>query len=371
MRHTPDGTLRRLVDEPFAVPDTETEHAARCERCGRRHEEIARNAAAATALLSRPQPLPDVESAWRRLQASSQAAAAAGSAPHSRLPRRPSRRVVVVPLPSRTVLASAAAVVVLAVGGGVTAALVSSPGASRAPTSPTIDALTDVVGLNGNTNILGGFDQPSGSRSLPFGVLRWSSSGAARSVASISAAQQITGLDVKVPANLPSGVGTPSTILVQPAVTATVQFNAAAGSLAGRTLTVTAGPAVVVEFGSTSTSLDGLPTLTVFVMPRPTVAAKDASASQLEAFVLSQRGVPDGLAQELRLLGGVGTVLPIPQSSGAALSQVDVDGASAVLVTDSSLGASGVLWVDQSNLVHAAVGLLDQHDILSVATQIG
>ncbi len=370
MPHTPDGTLRRLVDEPFAVSDADAEHVARCPRCGRRHEQIARDAAAATALLSRPQPLPDVESAWRRLQASSQAKVSGEVAAGRRLPRRPHWRLVVVPLPSRKALASAAGVVVLAAAGGVAAALVGSPTPSRSPSSPSIEALTDIVGMNGGTGILGGFDQPSGSRRLPFGMLRWSSAGAARPVASIVAAEQATGLEVKVPANLPAGVGSPASILVQPAVTATLQFNSTAGSLAGTSLTVTAGPAIVVEYGISAGSL-GLPTLATFLMPRPAVKGMDASSAQLEAYVLSQRDVPVGLAQELRLLGGLGTVLPVPSSSGASVSQVDVDGSSAVLVTDSSVGASAVLWVDQRNLVHGALGLLDQNDLLDVAGQIG
>ena len=33
MRHPTDGTLRRLVDEPQAVPDADREHVAACPAC--------------------------------------------------------------------------------------------------------------------------------------------------------------------------------------------------------------------------------------------------------------------------------------------------------------------------------------------------
>ena len=42
-----------------------------------------------------------------------------------------------------------------------------------------------------------------------------------------------------------------------------------------------------------------------------------------------------------------------------------------ILVTDSSLGASGVIWEGRDGLVQAAAGLLDSKDILNVASQLG
>ena len=49
MRHVPEGQLRRLVDEPFAVADAVSEHVGHCPRCAMRREQIAEDAAAATA----------------------------------------------------------------------------------------------------------------------------------------------------------------------------------------------------------------------------------------------------------------------------------------------------------------------------------
>ena len=71
MRHIPDGTLRRLVDEPFAVPDGDAAHAVACPRCAKRQAQIAQDAATVTGLLVRPQSVPDLDIAWNRLQAAS------------------------------------------------------------------------------------------------------------------------------------------------------------------------------------------------------------------------------------------------------------------------------------------------------------
>ena len=40
MRHTPEGTLRRLVDDPLGVPDASANHVARCRRCSSRKERV-------------------------------------------------------------------------------------------------------------------------------------------------------------------------------------------------------------------------------------------------------------------------------------------------------------------------------------------
>ena len=54
MRHVPDGVLRRLDDEPLAVPDRVTDHVAACERCSARRAEIARDTERAAALFVGP-----------------------------------------------------------------------------------------------------------------------------------------------------------------------------------------------------------------------------------------------------------------------------------------------------------------------------
>jgi hypothetical protein len=371
MRHVPDGQLRRLVDEPFAVSDTDTGHVASCDRCRRRHHEIKRNAAEAAVMLSRPHSVPDLEAAWRNF---SPTVPAPDRPVHTTV--RAHRRVVTVTLPSPRVMVAAAVLVAAAATAGTLAAVQSpsSPPPQKA-SAADFQAIEDLAGLSGGhgtlggSGILGGFDTASGERQLPFGVLRWSSSGAAHSVPSLAAATAATGLELRPPARLPAGVGAISSILVQPRVTVTIRFGAAAGALAGNSLTVSAGPAVVVEYGAETGEL-AVPTLATFTMERPTVPSRTATATQLEAYVLAAPGVPSGLDQELRLLGDMGTVLPFQAPPGTNASQVDVDGAAGILVTAPTIGGSGVIWV-RDDLVHVAVGLLDGNGVLNVARQIG
>ena len=371
MRHVPEGKLRRLVDEPNAVALVDAEHVAGCTRCRVRREEVERNAAAATSMLARPQPVPDVDIAWARFLAGGTAPTVSNRA-RRRAPLRWHRRFVVLPLPSTAALATVAIVVV---GAGATAVLttVLAPKQPAPVTESSADfqALADVAGFNGGSEVLGGYPTSSGSLRLPFGVLQWSAAGRAHRVGSIASAEEASGLRLSAPAVLPDGVGPVSALLVQPKVTATIRFDAAAGpSLAGTSLTVEAGPAVLIEYGSRASGL-GLPPLATFVMERPVAVSTKSSPPRLEAFLLSHPGVPVGLAQEIRLLGDLSTVLPVPSAPGASVTQVDVDGSPGVLVQDSTGAASGVIWEDRGGTVRAAVGLLDEKDILDVADQLG
>jgi hypothetical protein len=369
VRHATDGTLRRLVDEPFAVADSDVDHLAGCGRCRLREELIAGDAATTTTLLSHPQPVPDVDAAWQCLQASLSAAPASSGARLARVGGGywPSLRFR---LPRVAVLAAASAVIV---GAGAVAALTASPahdGPTGSGSATDVQALADVTGLEGGSGILGGFGTSSGAIRLPFGLLRWSSAGAAHSVGSLAAASEATGLHLASPTNLPAGVENVSSILVQPRVTATIRLNATAGALAGQSLTIMAGPAVLVEYGASSSGF-GLPMLGIFAMGKPSVAPTTSTTAALEAYVLARPGVPPGLTQEIRLLSDLGTVLPVPVPPGASLSQVDVAGSPGVLLTDRAMGVSGVLWEDHAATVRAAVGFLDGRALLNVADQLG
>lgn len=363
MRHVPDGTLRRFVDEPFAVADADAAHVARCDSCAKKHREIQQNATRAARMLSRPHPVPDLEAAWRDFTAP------APTARRSHAPvRTPPRRAGTLLFPSPRSIAAAALLIAAAAGAGALAAQSPSTSPPRRASLADFQAIEALGGLRDGAGTLGGFDTSSGNVQLPFGQLRWSSSGTAHSVPSLHAAAAATGLRVLSPAKLPGGVGDITNIVVQPRVTATVRLGAAAGALSGRSLTVSVGPAVLVEYGAARGL--GLPTLATFTMRRPAVASKVSGRAQLEAYVLAAHGVPSGLSQELRLAGNLATVLPFQAPTGADASQVDVRGAPGILVTAPSIGAAGVIWVG-GGLVHAAVGLLDRHDILHVARQLG
>jgi hypothetical protein len=375
MRHVSDARLRRLMDEPLAVTDSDTTHVARCNRCRGRHQQMSGDAAYAKRLMFRPHPLPDVDAAW----AAYLAARDVPRAVQADIPGR--RRTVAIPIPSVGVSVAGTVVIAAAVLAGALGTVFSpsSPTPQRATTQLSgFNGIEDLVDVSGSgPGILGGFPSASGTLHLPFGLLTWSSAGHATQSSSLPAAEASTGIDIRTPANLPAGVGRISRVFVQPRVTANIEFDSSAGSLSGTSLTVTAGPAILIQYGGNISDL-GLPPLATFTMVRPTVSSGPSTSSgvdttaELEAYVLSAHGVPSGLEQEVRLLGDVSTILPVesPAGSGTNVSQVDIDGAAGVLVTAPSIGASGAIWQTHGEL-DAAFGLLDQKDLLSVAQQVG
>jgi hypothetical protein len=164
-------------------------------------------------------------------------------------------------------------------------------------------------------------------------------------------------------------VGALQQVTGQPRVTATVTFNHAAGGLAGSSVTVDGGPAVLAEYGSTAAT--GVPSLGVATIRRPTAQSTGASLSQIEAFLLGQPGVPSGLAEEVRLLGDLRTIFPVPVPDGASVRSVRIGGSPGVLLADSSHAAAGVVWEDGHGMVHVVAGILDPQDVLNVAQHLG
>jgi hypothetical protein len=156
--------------------------------------------------------------------------------------------------------------------------------------------------------------------------------------------------------------------MVQPRMTAAVTFDSTAG-LAGSSVTLDAGPAVVALY--TGTGGANVPTLGIATMRRPTAQSAGASLSQIEAFLLGQPGIPPQLAEEIRLLGDLRTTLPVPVPSGASARSVQVNGRPGILLADSSNAAAGVVWEDGRGLLHVVVGILDSQDVLNVANQLG
>ncbi|MGB9112795.1 MAG: hypothetical protein WCF24_08730, partial [Acidimicrobiales bacterium] len=65
MRHVPDGTLRRLVDEPFAVAERDIRHLDSCKRCRSRATRVDRDGGFAQQYFS-PVALASSDAGWRR-----------------------------------------------------------------------------------------------------------------------------------------------------------------------------------------------------------------------------------------------------------------------------------------------------------------
>jgi hypothetical protein len=371
VRHIADGVLRRLDDEPLAVPDRVTDHVAGCERCSARRVRIAQDTERAARLFSAPQLVPDADLAWARLRRELHLRREQG------VDRRP-RRAVVFRRPRRFPrLSLRAGLVIGAVGtvvGGTAAAATLTTIFAPTHVVPVslsqsdLRAITAYMGLD-NSQVLGGFSSPSGSNTVRFGTIKWSSSGSAQQTSSLAEATAEAGFPVSLPAHLPAGVGAVRRFIVQPRVSATITFNSTAAGLGGSSVTLDAGPAVLAQYGSASGS--ELPTLGVVTMPRPTALSTGATMSQAEAFLLGQPGIPPALADEVRLLGDLGTTLPVPVPPGASVRSVQVAGWPGVLVADPSNAAAGVVWEDGSGTLHVVAGILDSQDVLNVADQLG
>lgn len=284
MRHVPDGVLRRLLDEPLAVPDGARRHVESCARCQTSRAAVAGNAATAARLLAAP---PDVDAgvAWAQMQRRL-ADPVLAQHPAITIPRRPGRRILNASVST---------------GGAVTAGLALT-GVAAAATLTTVFAPTHVKTVPVNARDLravvsllgagvapahGGLLPVSGSHQLPFGTLRWTSAGPGRQVSSIAAASALTHLAFAAPATLPAGVGPIGAIYAQPMATATVIISRNASlSVGGTSLAVTGGPAMLAQYGGQAVGT-GLTTLGILTMRRP---------------VATSTGRDDHPARELRAL---------------------------------------------------------------------
>ncbi len=363
MSHVASPVLRRLHDEPRAVPDRAQAHLAGCSRCQARHTTIRQDARMAARLLTAPEATTDPDLAWARLQARLRGPRPGAAAARVARPRRMTR----LSLGTGTLVTAG---VVLA-GAGAAAAL--STVYTPTHVAPVPVSQSDLRALSSITQIglgqLGGGLPPSGVRQLPFGTLSWTSAGPAEAVTSLAQARAQTHLPVTAPASLPPGVGHVPRVMVQPRLTVTIRFSRdAGGAVGGSTLVVSAGPGVVAQYGSPAGGSSSLTTLVIAAVQRPVATSTGATARQLEAFLLSRPGLPSSLAQEIRMLGT--TALPVPVPPGMTGRHVTVGGSPAVLLTGSAV-AAGVAWEDSHGVVHGVGGLLNQTEILHVARQIG
>jgi len=368
VRHVPDGTLRRLIDEPLAVPDRDTRHLESCMRCRARSKTAAEDAAAARQLFYAPVPA-DTEHAYGRLL--SALPTTAPPRPTLRVGRHRRWRLMGVSM-STSASVAAVGVVLAGVAAAATLTTVFAP-TQIAPVQVSkadLQEFSQLMGLDTRTS-LGGFPGPSGSETLPFGRLSWTSSGRPEQVSSLADAKAATGLSVSLPRTRPSGVGAVSRYAVMSKVTATITFGSSAGhDLSGSSLVVTLGPALAVSYAGT-TDGTGIDPLGILTVAQPIATSTGATTSQIENFLLVRPGVPADLAEEIRLLGNLQTTLPIPTPPGASSESVKIDGSPAVALTDKANAASGAIWEDHSGTIHAVAGLLGKEDLLSVAQQIG
>ena len=357
MRHLDDGSLRRIIDEPFAVSAVRRAHLETCPACSARFAQVQSDMNQTRGWLAVPLPESDVGAALKRQ------AVPAASRPYRaetfgwglRMNRAPA-------------WAFGAALVVMVAG---TVAF-----------TPVRNVLTifqpaNVTSISVTTGEL---------RTLPnlrhFGRLSIPRNGKSEQFSSIGQAQTAASFHVSRPSSLPSGVSGSATYQVVPFETSSFTFSARKAAqtakrlherlplmpatLNGSTISLHTSPAVLTIYGGNSE----IPSLIIGQTPRPAVTSTGANLSQIERYVLHLPGVSPQLAQQIESIGNPTTTLPIPVPVNWAFAQhVTVQGHPALLVGDNTGVASVIVW-QANGVVYGVAGALTQGQVLQVANSL-
>jgi hypothetical protein len=363
--HPSDGTLRRALDEPTAIAAAKREHVASCSRCAERVRRISADAGAVQAMLHTPSTGIDVVAARARLARTE--AAAPVQRPAKRLHQRSGRRNRVA---AGLGVALTASVVLVVSGGAQDFLSLFQP--SRVAAVPV--TASDVRSLAG----LASYGSVAGGSSIAF-----------EPEPDAAAAGLAAGIDAPVIGDVPAGTtGAPQYAVVSGGVvtfTFSKQLAEAAASRAGgqlpplpdgldgSTLSVMIAPAVVVSYGIDPSSFlrsESLPSGEAFVVVKtrtPTVTSTGVTVQQLEEYLLSVPGIPAGVASEIRALGDPTKTIPIPIPVDLASgSPVSINGASGLLIGDSTGLGSAVIW-QHNGVVYAIAGTVTSNEVLGIA----
>ena len=355
MRHPTEGVLRRLVDEPAGVSDTDRAHVAGCPACLAGLATAREDAATVHAALD-ADPGADLPAAWQRL--------ATGLAEQPRPARSRSRRPG--RLLRRPVVAAATVGVVLA-GAGTAAANDWLPIFRTEQVQPVAFDTTDLVAL----------PDLSG-----YGDVVVTGEPDVRTVADADAAAAESGLSVPEVTELPRGIEGDPTVQVGDEVTATFTFSAeraarsAAASgevlpptpagLDGSSVRLVAGPGVAQVWESAS----GVPGLVVGRAVAPSASSSGVPFETIRDHLLSLPGLPDDVAAQLGTFTADGGTLPLPvPSDRVTTSATDVDGAPATVLETRDGLLTAVVWVTEGTVTVVA-GSLDADEVLEVAREL-
>ena len=406
--HLSDGTLRRSIDEPFAVDAVRRRHLEACPRCRQRAEVIRTDSERVTALLATETiPATDAGAALGRLHAR------LGEAER----RRPQRAGWAHDPRRRARLTRWSAAVVCSVTVG--AVLVGAGAAQGFITIFQPRQLAPVM--------VDGADVSSLQELASYGDVS-GVPGLTVTAVTRGQAESLAGIALPNPSALPSGIPATPTYEVISGGTVTFTFDLTKAQAAARRLGATlppmpadiagstlqlilpsavvesygidigqilgnpqpsgdtkqGGPAAVVP-GGAPTAAPGGPTaaparaapellprgLVIVAAGLPRVTSTGATAAQVEDYLLAQPGVPSDLAAELRAIGDPSSTLPVPiPVSLAAAQPVSVDGASGLLIGDQTGVGSLVIW-ERGGAVYAVLGSLTSSQVLAVADSIG
>jgi hypothetical protein len=349
MRHPADGTLRRLLDEPAGVADTDRHHVKNCPMCltelatMREDAEVIGNTLDHTVTT-------DVDTAWHRLSNTLQ------SGQVTRTPTQKRWRKVL----RSPIVAVVGAVAIL--GGASTAAATDYLQIFRAEqVAPVSAPRADLISLPD-------LDE--------FGALEVTSKVDVRQVAGAAEAEKVTSLVAPRVATLPRGVsGQPLYFAgAQAAATFTFDVDKARqtvgaslptppAGLDGSRFRFTAGPGIVAMW-----TRDGrTPAMIVGRAVAPAVYSADVPFETARDYVLSLPNVPESVKSQLRTFSGDGTTLPLfVQAEKMSTATADVGGIKATVLTSRDGALAGVIYVD-NGIVTVVAGPLSADEVLSVA----
>ena len=361
MRHTSEGVLRRLVDEPAGVTDDDRAHVASCPTCLRALDTVRADAQLVGSVLTTSSPTGvDTDAAWARFSATT--AAVPATAPARQVTGAGRWRSAV-----RRPAVAALGAAVLLTGAGVAAANDWLPIFQTEQVTPVEFTSTELVAL------------PDLSE---YGDLEVTQKPDHAQVDDAETAAERTGLAVPAVAELPDGVTGDPTYQVAGTMSATFTFSAdkaaqaaaAAGEelppvpagLDGSSLRLEAGPGVATVW----TQPTGVPTLVVARVGAPTVFSSGVRFETVRDYLLSLPGLPPGLADQLRDLSEDGGTLPLPVPADmVTTSTADVGGREATVLASRDGLFAGVVWVEDGVMTGVA-GTLSADELLSVARDL-
>lgn len=377
MAHLSDGTLRRMYDEPLAVPETARGHYATCANCQERFTEIAGDARQLAGALAVPAATVDAAAAYRSLKA--------------KLQPRP-RFVLRVPRFSAASLRRGALVT------GLAAVLVL--GVAVSPLAQTIKdafAPTRVQTVTVSQGSFAGFPDLS-----HWGTVNVTQQPELKQADTAADAAATSKLPLIKPGNLPSGLpaaqyatlstGSGSFTFSKSKADAYAATQGAKApklpsNLDGSRLDVTIGPAEAAIYGgdlsaaaqqgakddtgSAGHGRDLLPSLAIGIAKAPHVTSTGANVKDIENAVASQPGVSPELKKAILSIGDPTSTLPIPVVQGMTISDNPTlkDGTHAAFVGDNSGTLGGVIFIRGGN-VYVVAGAYNEQTLVAIANTL-
>jgi len=364
MRHPAEGVLRRLLDEPAGVADSDREHVSGCPQCLRGLAAMRDDAALVdAALVTEGGADVDVAAAWQRLTTAAPGTGQGRAASQGADLFRADRFRAMLRRPA----VAALAVVLVLSGAGAAAAndwLQIFRTEQIAPVSLSAADLNALPDLEAYGNVVVTGD------------------GNVHEVRDAEVAAAQTGLEVPEVTTLPGGVSGEPVYQVGSQVRASFTFSAdraaQAAAEAGETLPppppgldgsqvrLVAGPGVAQVWASNA----GAPALVVGRAVAPAAFSSGVPFATVRDYLLSLPGLPDDVAAQLRRFTADGSTLPLPVPADEVdTSSAQVEGQPATVLATRDETLAAVVWVDDG-VVTAVAGSLDTDEVLSIARDL-